>query len=199
MIPHGSAYQDKEGNVASLEESKAKITARIWQSIAQSGVEVSAIPKDQMQVLVDSIANGVLLAIDDMLDDIGLPARGQSQPVAAAPDVDRPEEGILWQGRPLLSLVESYIVTTQRIRIVTGLLGKEREDIELVRLQDIDHKQNLGERMLGIGDIIIRSHDPSNPEVVLRNVKNPEQVHEIIRRAMLDARRRYRYTVQEEM
>lgn len=185
--------------MASLEESKAKITARIWQSIAQSGVEVSAIPKEQMQVLVDSVANGVLLAIDDMLDDIGLPARGQAQAVAAVSEVDRPEEGVLWQGRPLLSLVENYIVTTQRIRIVTGLLGKEREDIELVRLQDIDHRQNFGERMLGIGDIIIRSHDPSSPEVVLRNVKDPERVHEIIRRAMLDARRRYRYTVQEEM
>lgn len=184
--------------MASLEESRSRITGRIWQSIAQSGIEVSAIPKEQMQVLVDSVANGVLLALDDMLDDVGLP-QGQSQPVATAVDVDRPDEGILWQGRPLLSLVESYIVTTQRLRIITGLLGKAREDIELIRLQDIDHKQTLGERMLGIGDIVIRSHDPSNPEMVLRNVKDPEKVHEIIRRAMLDARKRGRYTVQEEM
>ncbi|RME84238.1 MAG: PH domain-containing protein, partial [Caldilineae bacterium] len=38
-----------------------------------------------------------------------------------------------------------------------------------------------------------------DPEAVFRNVKHPEQVHEIMRRAMLDARRRFRYSVQEEM
>ena len=180
----------------SINENKAQITGRIWQSIAQSGVEVSAIPREQLDVLVGSIADGVLLALDDMLSDVGLAQRPN---VSTAEIADRPEEGILWQGRPFLSLVESYVVTTQRVRVFRGLLAKDREDIELVRIQDIDHKQNVGERLMNLGDIMVRSSDPSNPEVTLRNVTNPEQVHETIRRAMLEARKRYRLTFQEEM
>ncbi|MHB0874890.1 MAG: PH domain-containing protein [Anaerolineae bacterium] len=183
--------------MATLQESKANITSRIWQSIAQSGVEVSSIPREQMQVLVSAVADGVLLAMDDMLTDVGLPQRAPEATAALA--ADRPDEGILWQGRPLLSLVENYLITTQRVRVVKGLLGKDREDTELVRIQDIDHKQTLGERVLNVGDIFIRSSDPSDPEIVLRNVTDPEKVHEIIRKAMIEARKRYRFTFQEEM
>jgi len=42
----------------SVEQTKSKITARIWQSIAQSGVSVSAIPQEQMTILVDAIVDG---------------------------------------------------------------------------------------------------------------------------------------------
>ena len=59
----------------SVEQTKSKITARIWQSIAQSGVSVSAIPEDQMTTLVDAIADGVLLAVDDAMNEAGMPAR----------------------------------------------------------------------------------------------------------------------------
>jgi len=93
----------------------------------------------------------------------------------------------------------NYRITSERVRLTEGLLGKEREDIELVRVQDVDHKQNLTERMLNIGDVYIRSHDPSHPEVVLRNVTNPMEVHEILRRAVLKARQKYNLSYREEM
>lgn len=179
----------------SVEQTKSKITARIWQSIAQSGVSVSAIPEDQMTTLVDAIADGVLLAVDDAMNEAGMPARQSTLAV----DPLNEEERVLWEGRPFLSLVTTYRITNERVRIVSGLLGKEREDIELVRIQDIDHKQGLGERALNIGDIFINSADPSEPKAVLRNVADPVAVHEILRRAMLEARKRFRYSVQEEM
>ncbi len=178
-----------------VEQTKSKITARIWQSIAQSGVSVSAIPQDQMTTLVDAIADGVLLAVDDALDEAGMPARQsnlQSMPLES-------EEKTLWEGRPFLSLVTQYVITNQRVRIISGLLGREREDIELIRIQDIDHKQGVGERALNIGDIFLRSSDQTRPDAVLRNVHDPAAVHEILRRGMLDARQRFRYSVQEEM
>ncbi len=178
----------------SCSDTKNKVVARIWQSLAQSGVDLSGIPDDQMSALVASIADGVLLAIDESLAAAGLAARQQ----AGLPATED-EETVLWEGRAFLSLVTWYRITNQRVRIVHGLLGKEHEDIELVRIQDIDHTQHLGERLLNIGDITIRSSDPSRPEVVLYNVRDVEKVHEILRQAMLDARRRYRYSVQEEM
>ena len=80
-----------------------------------------------------------------------------------------------------------------------GILGKERYDIELVRIQDVDHKQNLAERTLNIGDVKINSHDPTYPEVVLYNVSDPIEVHEILRRAILKARKKYNLSYREEM
>ena len=92
-----------------------------------------------------------------------------------------------------------YEVTNERVKVVEGLLGKERYDVELVRIQDLDHKQNLTERTLNIGDVFIRSHDPGKPELTLHNISNPAEVHEILRRAMLKARKKYNLSYREEM
>ncbi len=179
----------------SVEEIRSKVTARIWQSMAQSGIEVSSIPAEQLQALVNSITDGVLVAVNEVLTGVGT---GQI-PEESGASAGEEEEAILWEGRPFLSLVEHYMVTSERLRITRGLFGRDRQDIELVRLQDIDHKQNLSERVLNLGDVIIHSHDPASPEVTLRNITNPMEVHEVIRRAMLDARKRHRLTFQEEM
>jgi uncharacterized membrane protein YdbT with pleckstrin-like domain len=98
---------------------------------------------------------------------------------------------VLWQGHPFLSMVESYMITSERIKIVKGLLSRGVENFELIRVQDIDVKQGLDERILGIGDIVIRGQDPSNPEIILRNIPKPNDVYELLRRAWLEARKRY--------
>jgi hypothetical protein len=179
----------------SVSETKSKVVSRIWQSIASSGVSVSAIPQDQLDTLVSSIADGVLLAIDQEFAEAGLPAH--SLATEAAPLGD--EEKLLWEGRPFLSLATYYRVTSQRVRAQYGILGRDFDDIELIRIQDLDRSQGIGERMLGIGDIHIMSSDPSLPKLTLQNVADPDKVHEIVRKAMLDARKKYRYSVQEEM
>jgi hypothetical protein len=178
-----------------VSEAKARVVSRIWQSIASSGVPVSAIPKDQLDTLVNSIADGVLVAIDQEFENAGLPSRGLAAEAAPLND----EEKVLWEGRPFLSLTTYYRVTNQRVRAQYGLIGRDYDDIELIRIQDLDRSQGLGERMLGIGDVHILSSDPSKPALTLRNVADPDQVHEIVRKAMLDARKKYRYSVQEEM
>ena len=183
----------------SIDQPKTKVVARIWQSIAQSGVSVSSIPEDQLNTLVSAIADGVLVAVDELLDDTGLPSRQYAEQALNSSLRTDEEEQVLWEGRPFLSLATFYQITNQRVRIVYGLLGKERDDIELIRIQDLDLDQSLGERFLNVGDILIKSSDPSLPEVTLNNVRFVTDVHEILRRAMLDARKKYRYSVQEEM
>jgi hypothetical protein len=178
----------------SIEQTRASVTGRIWQSIAQSGVDTSAIPREQLEKLVGTIADGVLLTMNELLEHEGAPF-----PVGASADQSGAEERTLWEGRPFLSISEQYVVTTERVRIIKGLFGKDREDIELFRVKDIDHTQAMSERMFNIGDITLRSADASDPEIVLRNVANPEQVHEIIRRAMLEARKRHRVGFRDEM
>jgi hypothetical protein len=63
----------------------------------------------------------------------------------------------------------------------------------------MDYTQGLTERALGIGDITIRSQDPSHPVLVHNNIRNPSEVHEILRRAVLKARKEHGLTFREEM
>lgn len=195
----------------SVEQVKSDIVARIWQSIAQSGVSMSSIPRDQMDSLVNAIADGVLLAVDSMFEEAGLPVlqqaadqapgpAGKATDQASGPTVKTgAEEQVLWEGRPFLSIATFYRITNQRVRIMHGIFGRERDDIELIRIQDLDITQSLGERFLNVGDILIKSADPNYPDVKLNNVRFVDEVHEILRKAMLDARRKYRYSIQERI
>lgn len=180
----------------SLPELRAKIKAGIWQAVAQSGVSLSGVPQAEMDRLIGAITESVLKEMDDFLGQVS----GQpSSAPTAVDDSDDEAEKVLWEGRPYLSLSTHYKITSERVRITEGLLGKDREDIELVRVQDIDMSQSLTERALNIGDIQIHSHDKSQPAVVLNNVSNPVEVHELLRRAIQKARKKYNVTYREQM
>ena len=167
----------------SVSEMRARVKASIWQAVAQSGVDVSVLSAGAMDKLVEAITDRVLKDANDMMGK----AAGSLPPVSAEDD-ERPEK-VLWEGQPYLSMTVRYQITNERVRIVEGLFGKERRDIELIRIQDIDHKQNPAERTLNMGDVYIRSHD----------VTDPEEVHEILRRAVLEARKNHNMSFREEM
>lgn len=168
----------------SIDKLRAQVIGSIWQAIAQSGVDLSSIPQDKQETLVSKIADSVMLTMDGIM--------GEDVPMDVAEDeVDELGEQVLWKGRPFLSLVENYTITSERLKITTGLASKHVENFELIRIQDIDFKQGMGERMLGIGDVNIRGQDPSNPEIMLRNVPKPEDVYETLRRAWLESRKRH--------
>ena len=181
-----------------IEQTRAEVISSIWQAIAQSGVDLSAVPREQQEKLVEKIADSVMVTIDALLEPA--PPEGHAQTAEQSqPTEGAHEEHVLWQGRPFLSMVESYVITTERIKTVKGLLSRGIENFELIRVQDIDIKQGLNERILGIGDIVIRGQDPSNPEIILRNISKPEEVYELLRRAWLDARKRYGLQFREYM
>ena len=177
-----------------LKNIRAKMVSNIWQAFAQSGVDLSTIPTEQQEKLVSKIADTVLVTMDQVLDEEMLPTSAE-----AAAEVDETEERILWEGRPFLSLVEHYTLTTERLKITRGLVGRKVENFELVRMQDIDYKQNIGERITNLGDIFVKGQDASNPEIVMRNVAKPEEVYEIMRKAWLEARKRHGLQFREFM
>ena len=177
-----------------LKNIRAKMVSSIWQAFAQSGVDLSTVPTEQQEKLVSKIADTVLVTMDQVLDEEMLPASAE-----AAEEVDETEERVLWEGRPFLSLVEHYTLTSERLKITRGLVGRKVENFELVRMQDIDYKQNIGERITNLGDIYIKGQDASNPEIITRNVAKPEEVYEVLRKAWLEARKRHGLQFREFM
>ena len=177
----------------SIDKTRTNVTAQIWQAIAQSNIELSSIPKDDQEKLVREIADSMLLMFDSMIqEEVGTEEEIKSTETAN-------DEIILWQGRPFLSLVESYIITSERIKIVSGFVSRHVENYELIRIQDIDFRQNVGERVFGLGDINIKGQDPSDPNIILRNIAKPEKIYELLRRAWLEARKRYGLQFREYM
>jgi hypothetical protein len=196
----------------SIDKAQSKILASVWQAMAQSGVNLSGIPAEEQSKLVNKITEQLMVTLDSLLDDIPKPT--QTAPGEITPQSGTAGAGIaangaagtypyleneLWEGRPFLSLVESYTITTERVKVVHGFLGKDIENYELVRIQDIDMNRGLTERLLNLGDIEIRGQDPSRPNILLRNIKDPEAVYELLRKAWLDSRQRHGLQFREYM
>jgi hypothetical protein len=186
-----------------IEQHRDRVIGRIKQAVRQSGVDLAAVPAEQQDRLIQTIGDGMLFEFDAILDGINATSdatlAGQPPPTVAAAGGTAHDEQILWEGRPLLSLTERYVLTTERIRLFNGLLSKSAENIELIRLQDIDYTQGISERVLGIGDIVLRSADASEPVAVLNNIKDPEQVSALIRKAWLDVRSRSGLIFREQL
>ena len=185
----------------SIEKIQTQLTSTIWKAIAQSDVDLSSIPEADQEKLVSQIAAKVMITMDSLLDEDSQAAPAVSQTSNAEPSqkVGDLDEEILWEGRPFLSLVEAYTLTSERLKTNSGLLSRHVENYELIRIQDIDIKQGVSERIFGIGDLVIRGQDPSDPEIVLRNIKRPEEVYELLRKAWLAARKRYGLQFREYM
>ena len=190
------------------------VTARFYESLAQSGVEVTAIPQPQLQAIVNALADGVFAALDAMETEAdhsiaetnsrsGGPEDGETARPApessAAGAGPLEKEELLWSGRPYLSIGVRYELTNQRVRLIRGLLGRSYHEIELVRVRDTSVTQHLGERALNVGDITITSTDPSHPEFTLHNVKDPMEVREMIRKATMQEKQRRGLHYREEM
>jgi hypothetical protein len=183
------------------------VAAQFYQSLAESGVEITSLPHSELQALVNAFADGLLAALDALEEEEAQLSRSPmtmnvaqaGSTGAQATPVDVEEEELLWTGKPYLTIGIRYELTTQRLRIIRGLLGRTYQEIELVRVRDTAVAQHVGERALNIGDITIYSNDPSDPEIVLQNVKEPMEVRELIRKATLAEKQRRNLTYREEM
>lgn len=190
------------------DEIRKIVSDQVRNSLSSSGVQMTAIPADQLHALVEALADGLFaaLAAVELEGDTPIPTRASTVPATATPSPMRPptpevpghvnpagdtaEEVRIWHGRPYLSIGLRYELTSQRIRIYRGVLGNRIEEIELIRVKDSKVKQHMGERMLNIGDVTIFSADPSTPEIILENVHDPIEVRELLRKAVMDEKAR---------
>ncbi|HEY0969666.1 MAG TPA: PH domain-containing protein [Gemmatimonadales bacterium] len=75
-----------------------------------------------------------------------------------------------------------YILTSERLRVTSGILSTTTEDLELRRVRDTGVTRPFLLRMLGLGDVRILSADPSHPRVTLHAVREPDVLQGTIRK-----------------
>jgi uncharacterized membrane protein YdbT with pleckstrin-like domain len=81
-------------------------------------------------------------------------------------------------------------VTTQRIKIQTGLFSKTTQSLELFRVDHVKTEQSFGMRLLGYGVVRIETSDSNEREVQLFGLPAFEELAEQIRRFSLAERER---------
>ena len=74
-----------------------------------------------------------------------------------------------------------YVLTTERLRVTTGILSTRTEDLELRRVRDSVILRPFWARLAGLGDVQILSADASTPRVVLHAIRDPDAVQSKIR------------------
>jgi uncharacterized membrane protein YdbT with pleckstrin-like domain len=69
------------------------------------------------------------------------------------------------------TLGTSYRITTHRIVVETGVLSKKLEQIDLYRVADYTVERPFGQRIMGTGNLLLKTFDKTTPELNVLNIK----------------------------
>lgn len=83
--------------------------------------------------------------------------------------------------RWLLTRRHLYEITSERIKITTGLLSRRTNELELYRVRDYSVVEPFWLRLVGCGNILLVSADRSTPQIVLHAVPNVSTLKDQIR------------------
>ncbi|HEY9531654.1 MAG TPA: PH domain-containing protein [Burkholderiales bacterium] len=95
---------------------------------------------------------------------------------------------LLWQWLVIRNTV--YELTSERLKLRSGVLNKHLDEVELYRVRDYKLEQPFFQRLFGLGNIVLQTSDRSHPSVRLRAIRDGEQLYERVRAAVEECRAR---------
>lgn len=84
--------------------------------------------------------------------------------------------------RHILLRSREYEVTTERIRIRSGLFSKRTDEVELYRIKDYTLIEPFWQRLAGVGSVVLATHDQTTPTVTIEAVHGARALHDEIRK-----------------
>lgn len=111
---------------------------------------------------------------------------------------------IIWSDRkrPICGLPLSftkYSLTEERLLINTGFLNTEEDEVRLYRILDLKLKRSIWQRMFGVGTIIVNSSDKTLGDFIIKDIKNPHDVKELLSESVEKQREAKRVVSREYM
>lgn len=73
-----------------------------------------------------------------------------------------------------------YALSEDRLFLSVGFLSVRDDEVLLYRVRDISTKRTLWQRIFGVGTVTVTSSDKGQPILILKNVKNPLMVKELL-------------------
>ena len=108
---------------------------------------------------------------------------------------------VLWRDRKryfgLPLSFTRYRLSEDRIFCEKGFFNIREEEILLYRVRDLELHLSLGQRIFGVGSVIVHSSDKTMPTLELKNIKIPREVKEMIFRQVEDCKDRRRMRTME--
>ena len=110
---------------------------------------------------------------------------------------------ILWKdrqrrlGMPLS--FQRYRLGEDRLFYEKGFLSTSVDDILLYRVRDISVKISFWQRLTGVGTVTVNSSDHTMPVLVMRDIKRPREVKEMLHQQVEKAKIPYRVRYNEMM
>lgn len=74
----------------------------------------------------------------------------------------------------------TYSINKDILTVDTGLFSKQENDCYMYKIVDVKLKSTVWQRMSALGDVICYTGDTTNPEIVLKNIKNSKDVKNYI-------------------
>lgn len=110
---------------------------------------------------------------------------------------------MIWQDRKrflgMPITFTKYSMSEDRLFVKRGLLNLNQEEILLYRVRDISLKRSLGQRIFGVGSVVVFSSDQTTPSLELRNIKNSEDVKELLHEQVEEMKLQRRVRIGELM
>ena len=112
------------------------------------------------------------------------------------------ENGILWKDRKHTFLGFSFTVfsvSEDRLFVKRGFFNITEDEVRLYRVLDISLKQTLGQRILGLGTIELKTSDKSLKNFLIESVCHSRDVKELLSEKVENQRRENRISGREYM
>ena len=90
-----------------------------------------------------------------------------------------------------------YRLSEDRIFCEKGLLNLHEEEVLLYRVRDMELRLSLGQRIFGVGSVIVHSSDKTMPTLELKNIRIPREVKELVFRQVEDCKEQRRMRTME--
>jgi uncharacterized membrane protein YdbT with pleckstrin-like domain len=127
------------------------------------------------------------------------------------------EEDLIWEGRPtwrawagrwilgwllLPVLVGAFLLvpvwiatrskrwrlTSRRIEVERGWLSKQIDTLELWRIRDVEFRQSVLDRLVGVASLVVTAHDDRDPVLEIRGGPADRAVYDRLMIAVMQAR-----------
>lgn len=92
-----------------------------------------------------------------------------------------------------------YSLSEDRLFTSVGFLNIRDDEVLLYRVRDIDTRRSLWQRIFGVGTVTVISSDKTMPNMVLKNIKDPMFVKELIHQQVEEVKIKRRVRVGEIM
>lgn len=92
-----------------------------------------------------------------------------------------------------------YAISEDRLFLSVGFWSIRDEETLLYRIRDISSSRTLWQRLFGVGTVTVTSSDKTTPTILLKNIKNPMEVKELLHTQVEEMKLRRRVRVGEIM